>query len=197
MAFLRSNTLVDVAHDFYGNKVHLRMPIMADYAEWARLRALSRNFLTRWEPVWSTDELTRAAFKKRIKHYDKQAREGRSFCFLIFDHQTGKMVGGLTLINVRYGVTQSCTLGYWMGEPYANKGFMTDAVNAVANFIFSTLGLHRIEAACLMENTPSIRLLEKCGFEREGIARQYLKINGEWQDHYLYARICPDDLVRR
>jgi [ribosomal protein S5]-alanine N-acetyltransferase len=70
---------------------------------------------------------------------------------------------------------------------------MTAAVNAVVPFAFETLKLHRIEAACIPENIASIRLLERASFKREGYARQYLCINGIWQDHLLYARIKGDN----
>jgi ribosomal-protein-alanine N-acetyltransferase len=73
---------------------------------------------------------------------------------------------------------------------------MTDALATLIPFSFATLRLHRLEAACIPTNTASIRLLEKSGFEREGYARQYLCINGIWQDHLLYARI-KDDLPHR
>jgi ribosomal-protein-alanine N-acetyltransferase len=69
---------------------------------------------------------------------------------------------------------------------------MTAAVRALAGFAFATLRLHRIEAACIPANTASIRLLEKTGFAREGYAREYLCINGVWQDHLLYAQVRED-----
>jgi ribosomal-protein-alanine N-acetyltransferase len=98
-------------------------------------------------------------------------------------------VGGLTLANIRRGCAQAGSLGYWMGAPYARRGYMTAAVAAIIPFAFATLKLHRIEAACIPGNIASIRLLEKTGFQREGFARQYLCIDGVWQDHLLFARI--------
>jgi len=86
-------------------------------------------------------------------------------------------------------VAQAGSLGYWMGQPFARQGYMTAAVRAVVPFAFATLRLHRLEAACIPSNTASIRLLEKTGFLREGYAREYLCINGIWQDHLLYARV--------
>ena len=82
------------------------------------------------------------------------------------------LVGGLTLANVRRGVAQAGSLGYWMGEPYARRGFMTAAVNALIPFAFGALRLHRLEAACIPSNVASVRLLEKTGFTREGFARE-------------------------
>jgi len=83
-----------------------------------------------------------------------------------------------------------------MGVAYARQGLMTAAVGAVASFAFGTLRLRRIEAACIPQNIPSIRLLEKSGFSREGYAREYLCINGVWQDHLLYARLKEDPAPR-
>jgi [ribosomal protein S5]-alanine N-acetyltransferase len=104
-------------------------------------------------------------------------------------HSDGALVGGLTLANIRRGVAQACSLGYWMGLPFVRHGYMTAAVRAVVPFAFATLRLHRIEAACIPTNAGSIRLLEKNGFVREGYAREYLCINGIWQDHLLFARL--------
>ena len=101
-------------------------------------------------------------------------------------------MGGCTLSNVRRGVTQCCALGYWIGERFARQGYMHDAVRALVPFIFSTLGLHRIEAACLPTNEPSKSLLQKAGFRQEGLARKFLQINGEWRDHVLFALLEDD-----
>ena len=109
------------------------------------------------------------------------------FAFLIFDSTSDELLGGLTLGGIRRGVAQAATLGYWMGAPHAGKGRMTRAVAAVTRFGFDTLRLHRIEAACIPDNAPSIALLERNGFRREGFARAYLKINDAWRDHILLA----------
>ena len=114
------------------------------------------------------------------------------YALFIFSAASGALVGGLTLCNVRRGVTQACTLGYWIGAPHAHKGYMTAAVRAVIPFVFDSLELHRLEAACLPANVASIKLLERTGFIREGMARRYLKINGVWQDHLLYALLDSD-----
>jgi ribosomal-protein-alanine N-acetyltransferase len=103
-----------------------------------------------------------------------------------------QLLGGCTLSNVRRGVTQGCALGYWIGERFARQGHMFDAVRALIPFVFSTLGLHRIEAACLPTNEASQNLLAKAGFRREGLARKYLQINGEWRDHVLFALLEDD-----
>ncbi len=170
-----------------GQSVYLRYPRIADYPVWARLRSESREFLTPWEPVWADDELTRGAFRRRIKRYQKETRLDSAYVFFVLRESDGVLLGGCTLSNVRRGVTQCCTLGYWIGAKFARHGYMTSAVKALIPFVFKTLGLHRIEAACLTDNEPSKNLLTRTGFRQEGLARRYLLINGEWADHLLFA----------
>jgi [ribosomal protein S5]-alanine N-acetyltransferase len=192
MAFFRTVSLSEQLPAIAGDAVLLRAPQMADYTEWAALREASRDFLTPWEPTWPADDLTRAAFRRRIKRYGEDQRGDLAYPFFIFRKRDNVLVGGLTLANVRRGCAQAGSLGYWMGAPYARQGHMTAAVGAVIPFAFGTLRLHRIEAACIPGNIASIRLLERTGFRREGFARQYLCIDGVWQDHLLYARLRDD-----
>lgn len=192
MAFLRSVAGADTGPVLRGPGVTLRVPHIDDYAAWAKLRAESREFLMPWEPTWQKDELSKAAYRRRLRYYQREIREETGYAFLIFDGETDALCGGMTLSNIRRGVTQSGTLGYWIGKPYAQKGYMTAGVSTVIPFIFDTLRLHRLEAACIPTNTPSIKLLTKCGFTQEGMARAYLKINGAWQDHLLFALLESD-----
>lgn len=178
-----------------GDGVYLRAPHMADYEAWAALREASRAFLQPWEPVWPSDDLTRSAFRRRVRRYAEEIRSDTAYPFLLFRQEDNVLLGGLTLALVRRGVAQACTLGYWMGEPYARQGYMTRGVRAALSFTFSDLGLRRIEAACLPSNAASIRLLEKAGFTREGYARRYLCIAGSWQDHLLFALLRDDPIT--
>jgi [ribosomal protein S5]-alanine N-acetyltransferase len=189
MAFFRTINFSEPLPTIEGNGVTLRMPQIADFEEWAALRETSRDFLTPWEPTWPLDDLTRAAFRRRIKRYAEDLRTDQGYAFLIARSSDGTLVGGLTLANIRRGVAQAGSLGYWTGLPFVRQGYMTAAVRAVIPFAFMSLRLHRLEAACIPTNTASIRLLEKTGFVREGYAREYLCINGVWQDHLLYGRL--------
>ena len=192
MAFFRTVSFGDLLPAITGAGVVLRTPLASDYAEWAALREKSRDFLTPWEPTWPADDLTRTAFRRRLKRYAEDQRNDLAYAFLIFRSEDRALVGGITLANIRRGVAQAGSIGYWVGAPFAHKGFMTAAVRALIPFCFGTLRLHRLEAACIPNNQPSIRLLEKTGFKREGYARGYLCINGIWQDHLLYARLKDD-----
>ncbi len=195
MAFFRSTPSTELFPAIQGDGVYLRAPQISDFMEWADLRDASRSFLTPWEPVWPSDDLTRAAFRRRLKRYAEDIRNDLAYPFFIFDRPHDHLVGGLTIANIRRGVAQAGSLGYWIGAPFAHQGYMTRAVRAVIPFCLDALRLHRIEAACIPTNTASVGLLEKTGFRREGYAREYLCINGVWQDHLLYARLRQDDGV--
>ncbi len=170
-----------------GEGVYLRAPEPRDFQDWADVREASRAFLTPWEPSWGSDENSRAAFRQRLRRYAEDTRDDKSYAFLLFRTSDDALLGGLTLSNVRRGVAFAASLGYWTGEMYAGKGYMTEGVRAIVRGAFNDLGLHRVEAACQPENVASRRVLEKAGFTQEGMARAYLKINGAWRDHLLFA----------
>ena len=175
-----------------GEGVKLRPPRMADYQAWSELRLRSREFLQPWEPTWPSDDLTRSAFRRRLAAYARDLDTDQAYPFFIFRTQGDALAGGLTLSNVRRGVAQMASVGYWIGQPHARKGHMLAAVRATAPFAFQRLGLHRLEAACIPENVASRELLLRAGFRLEGEARAYLKINGVWRDHLLFGMLAGD-----
>src|SRR5580704_13354295 len=161
MAFFRTINFTEPLPSVEGDGVVLRTPQMTDFDEWTAVREASRDFLTPWEPTWPDDDLTRGAFRRRIKRYAEDLRADQGYAFLIVRNTDGALVGGLTLANIRRGVAQAGSLGYWMGLPFVRQGYMTAAVRAVVPFAFATLRLHRLEAACIPTNAASTRLLEK------------------------------------
>jgi ribosomal-protein-alanine N-acetyltransferase len=192
MAFLRPSLTPEPAAYLRGAGLLLRQPSLSDYPAWAALRAASRVHLVPVEPQWSFDELSRTAFRHRVRRYQRDSREDLGYAFFIFRETDGELLGGLTLSNIRRGVTQAAALGYWIGAPHVRNGHMRRALGMALGFAFETLRLHRVEAACLPHNIASIRTLEGAGFSREGLARRYLKINGAWQDHILFALLDED-----
>ena len=164
---------------------------MSDYAAWAALRGQSKAYLQPWEPAWPDDDLTRGSFKRRLSAYAYDLDRHLSYPLLIFRESDFALVGGITLGQVRRGVVQSATVGYWIGQTFAGNGYATAAVEAVVSFAFDRLGLHRVEAACVPENLASQRVLMKQNFEFEGRASSYLRINRVWRDHMLFARVSP------
>ena len=174
-----------------GDRVFLRPPERGDYDAWATLRARSRGFLAPWEPTWPPDALTRAHYRSRLARYAEDWRTDQGYNFFIF-RSDEMLAGGVGLSNVRRGVAEMASLGYWIGEPFARQGYMTAALPLVLDFAFTRLRLHRIEAACLPTNVPSRALLLRTGFHQEGYARSYLLIDGKWQDHLLFAILRED-----
>ena len=170
-----------------GERVVLRPPERGDYESWAELRSESRRFLTPWEPSWTADALSRGAFRRRLGRYAAEWRGDQGYSFFVFRREDGALTGGIGLTNVRRGVAETGSLGYWMGERHAAKGYMSEGLRLMLGFAFERLRLHRVEAACLPHNAASRRLLAKCGFRQEGYATKYLCIDGKWQDHVLFA----------
>jgi ribosomal-protein-alanine N-acetyltransferase len=170
-----------------GKEIYMRPPARQDWAPWKHIRLISREFLKPWEPTWSNDLLTQSAYYRRLARSGLDWREGAAFPFFIFRAEDDALIGGMTLSNVRQGVAKCASLGYWVGQPYAGHGYMSEAIRLTLDFAFTTLGLHRLEAACLAHNKASRSLLVGGGFREEGCARKYLMIDGEWQDHVIYA----------
>lgn len=173
-------------------RLTLRLPMHSDYRDWALLRAESRDFLAPWEPSWSADHLSRKAFANRVYWAARAEAAGTALPLFLIEGQSGRVLGAITLDNIRRGPAQAATLGYWIGARYARMGFMREAIGAVVAHAFGPLDLSRIEAACLPENAASRGVLEKSGFKYEGVAQSYLQINGRWRNHVLYANLRAD-----
>ena len=182
----------DSSNRLIGEGITLRPPQTGDFEAWRDLRAASRDFLQPWEPVWPADDLTRTGFNRRLSAYRRDRELAAGYAFFVFRDSDGALTGGASLSNLRRGIAQTASLGYWSGHRFARQGHTLAAVRALIAFSSEKLGLHRIEAACLPSNTPSGNLLLKAGFTEEGYARAYLKINGEWRDHRLFGRILGE-----
>ena len=172
-----------------GVNVYLRESEFGDFEDWANIRQRSRAFLEKWEPTWAADEFSRAAFRQRVRIYAQRARDDEGYAFFLFDKRSHALLGGLTLSHVKRGVSQSATIGYWIGEEYSGRGLMKDALKALLAVAGPRYGFHRLEAACLPQNDRSRLLLLSCGFEQEGFAKSYVKIAGRWEDHLLFGLV--------
>lgn len=175
-----------------GGGINLRHPSWAEYDAWADLRRENQNHLKPWEPEWDPKHLTRPSYRARLTRFKKMVSNGNGYPFHIFNAGTGDFMGACNVMEIRRHVAQSAQIGYWLGERYARHGFARASVRAVSKFCFENLGLHRVEAAVQPDNARSIKLLEAVGFQKEGRARDYLKINGSWQDHDIYAYLSSD-----
>lgn len=176
----------------FTDRLLIRAPERQDYAAWAEGRAASRAHLEPWEPRWPSDALSREDWTRRLRAWRTSWREDRAYIFLIFSRDEERLLGGISVANVRRGPAQMATLGYWLLHNAIGAGYMSEAVERICQWCFFSLGLARLEAGTLPENLRSRSVLERCGFLKEGRARAYLEINGRRQDHILYARIRED-----
>jgi ribosomal-protein-alanine N-acetyltransferase len=192
MRFLGGGALASPSLRLEGDRIAIRPPTVRDWSAWAELRAISRDFLTPWEPAWPADGLSHGTFTRRLRRQASEWRDDLGYAFVTCEKDSDRLVGGLALGNVRRGVAQMATLGYWIGQPYARRGYTRVAVRLALDFAFDHLDLHRIEASCLPTNQASRGLLQSLGFTCEGLARGYLRINGAWKDHLLFALLKED-----
>jgi len=173
-------------------RMSLRLPVQSDFKSWATLREESVEFLEPWEPSWSIDHLSRKNFNSRVYWSQKAVGDGTAVPVFMILRSTGKILGAITLDNIRRGPAQVGTLGYWIGKSYSRNGFMREAIEALVYYAFNSIDLSRIEAACLPDNLASRSVLEKSGFKYEGVAQSYLQINGRWRNHVLYSCLRSD-----
>lgn len=138
------------------------------------------------------DYEAKASFMRRMGWAHRAARAKTAFPFLIFRREDNRLIGAITLDNVRFGPAKAGTVGYWIGPEFARQGYMSEALEALVDYAFQALDLSRIEAACLPENEASRGVLETVGFKYEGVAQSYLQIAGRWRTHVLYARLRED-----
>ena len=187
MAILEFPADFGVAPSLVREPVILRRPRFNHFEAWRALRECSRAHLTRWEPDWREEDVTAGAFREKVKAYQRAARRGAAAPFFVFHRSTNELLGAANLLTITRGASQSAVLGYWIGAAHTRRGYCENAVRAILDFAFDDLALHRVEAACQPANKPSAGLLEKLTFRCEGRAREYLRINGVWRDHDLYA----------
>lgn len=176
----------------HGSAIRLRSPRWADYNAWVELRQSNRDYLKAWEPTWDERHLTRASYRARLARFKQMVSNDTGYPYHIFRADDDELIGAVNITHVIRQVAQSGQIGYWIGETYAGRGLARAAVKTACRFAFDEMGLHRLEAGVRPENKRSIRLLEALGFQPEGIARGYLRIDGDWRDHHIYALLNSD-----
>ena len=192
MSFLNAYSLKKNLFEITGQKVLLRPPQYSDWRSWADERKKNELYLQPWEPLWSINELERSSFVKRVRMFERLSHNDQAYSFLIFKSDSGDFIGEVNISNVQRGIIQSCSIGYWIAKDCEGKGMMSESLELIKEFIFNELKLHRIEAVCLPYNKPSLKVLLKNGFIKEGTARKLLKINDKWQDHIVLSFIVDD-----
>lgn len=156
-----------------------------------RYRLDNREHLEPWEPRRDASYYEDEACLRMIVGAMEMALADRAYAFAVLDPDATRMLAGFTLANVVRGAFMACHLGYGIDRAHQGRGLMREALEAGLGFAFGELGLHRVMANYMPRNRRSAALLERLGFEREGYARDYLRIAGRWEDHVLTARTAP------
>lgn len=149
----------------------------------------NRGHLAKWEPTRSSDYYSVEETQKRIETNLQNFELGVSISLAAFNKEKTEIIALCTFSNIVYGVFQACHLGYSISEREQGKGLMFEMLECSINYLFTKYNLHRIMANYIPENKRSEKLLYKLGFEKEGLAKSYLKIAGKWQDHILTSKI--------
>ena len=170
--------------------VRLRPAVLDDAPALAALAVSQRAHLAPWEPERPDRWFTEAGQREALEQADRDRAADRSYAYLITD-AAGSILGRLTLASVVRGAAQFCSLGYWVAREATGRGVATAAVGQALEIAFGELGLHRLQAEILPHNHASRRVLEHHGFQRYGLAPQYLRIAGRWQDHELWQLLAP------
>lgn len=149
----------------------------------------NKAYLAKWEPLRGDEYYTAQETKKRIESHLESFKLGHSISLVAFNNSKTEIIAFCTFSNIVHGVFQACNLGYSISEKYQGKGLMFEMLKSAIHFVFEEYKLHRIMANYMPENHRSAKLLHKLGFEKEGLAKAYLKIAGEWQDHLLTSKL--------
>ena len=173
----------------------LRPIKMRDQQAWREVNRRNRDWLRPWEatippPTPSGPIVHRPTYRQMVRHLRSEANAGRMLPFVI--EYRGRLVGQLTVAGITWGSMCAAHVGYWVDREVAGRGVMPTAVALAVDHCFGKVGLHRIEVCIRPENGPSRRLVDRLGFQQEGLLRRYLDIDGEWRDHLSFALLAED-----
>jgi [ribosomal protein S5]-alanine N-acetyltransferase len=165
----------------------------ADADVLVELRVRNRAFMEPYEAIRGESFYTRAGQAAELALDVEGWALGRGYAFGVLDRAAGdRLIGRVVLANVVRGAWQNATLGYWIDQAANGRGHATAAVALAVRFGFDHAGLHRIQPAIMPRNQRSARVVEKCGFRHEGLAKRYLRIAGVWEDHDIWALTAED-----
>lgn len=169
----------------------------SDLDELVALRRANREHTEPWEPLRDPSFYGRSGQRAELEMDVRAWEQGVGYAFAVTVARTGEIVGRVALANVVRGAWLNATLGYWTSAHVARQGHGTRSVRLVLAFAFDHAGLHRVQPAIIPRNVASQRLARAVGFRHEGCARRYLRINGTWEDHDLYAMTSEDWQAQR
>lgn len=168
-----------------GQLVGIRRPTVGDREEFVGLARGSVEFLRPWTDPPATYE----RFDEYLRGRQGAGDEG----VLVCEIESGRIAGVINVSCIVRGFFQSAFVGYWIGEPFARRGYMTEGLRLLVGYAFGEMKLHRLEANIQPGNLASIALVRRCGFRKEGLSPKYLRIFGEWRDHERWAVRADED----
>jgi len=155
----------------------------------------NKEFLREWEVIRTPEYYTVETQKELIASDNLYFEHGQLYKVWMYKlDDPERIIGSIALSNIVRGAFLSCHLGYRLDHAENNKGYMTEGLERVINLAFNELQLHRIEANIMPKNKASLKVVEKLGFNHEGLARKYLKINGKWEDH-IHMVLINDEMT--
>ena len=167
--------------------INLRQLALDDADEMYKTRVKNRSYLQPFEPRHSDALFSPQGIVAALQLAEESFQKGTSYGFAIRNNDQDPIIGRITLSNVVQGAWQSCTVGYFVDQDYTGCGIATEALRLAVHFAFTHAELHRVQAAIMPHNLPSLRVIKKVGFHHEGLAKYYLKINGRWEDHQIFS----------
>ncbi|MDQ0273824.1 GNAT family N-acetyltransferase [Cytobacillus purgationiresistens] len=176
-----------------GDDIYIRPFTGLDSVSLLNLQTSNREFFEKFSMSRSSHYYSLDNQMKLIEKWNDNQEKDREYNFGIFKSESDELIGTVNLFQVIRGSLQSAFIGYFLAEKQNGKGYTTKAVKLIVDYAFNNLQLHRIEAGVMPHNIGSIRVLEKAGFHKEGIAKKNVKINGRWEDHQVLAIIHPND----
>ncbi|WP_163103428.1 GNAT family N-acetyltransferase [Peribacillus alkalitolerans] len=173
--------------------IYIRLLTASDASDLLRLEMNNKVFFRKYSIERPNDYFTLDYQTDLINQKIEKANQDGEYNFGIFIDNTNELIGTIGLFHILRGSLQRAIVGYHLSQDHNGKGYATEAVKSVVDYAFNTLQLHRIEAGVMPYNIGSMRVLEKAGFQIEGINKKNVKINGKWEDHNLLAILNPND----
>jgi [ribosomal protein S5]-alanine N-acetyltransferase len=190
---MEMNQSIEIKQKLAGKNIYIRLMTVDDAEEMLELQMENRLFFQKFAMERNEDFYTLESQRKRLQMLAENAKQDLDYYFGIFSKEDNRLIGTINLFSVIRGSIQSAFVGYFLDEKHNGKGLTTEAVKLIVKYAFDELKLHRVEAGVMPHNLGSIRVLEKAGFEKEGLARKNVKINGKWEDHQQMAIVNPAD----
>ncbi|WP_144511103.1 GNAT family N-acetyltransferase [Bacillus sp. FJAT-22090] len=174
------------------SNIYIRPLTLSDADELLNLEKRNQLFFDKYSSTRPSNYLTIETQKELIEKWEQNTKKELEYRFGIFKANEDLLIGTIGLFQVARGPRHCAILGYSLDQKHNGKGYTTEAAKLVVNYAFEILNLHRIEAGVMPHNIGSIRVLEKAGFHKEGIAIKNVEINGQWEDHQMLAIINPN-----